>query len=656
VASLASGILSEKYNPDFQSMQHVGYVNAPFNVRPQNVEIIFDTVSQQQILSFGFMLQVSIPQMLQELMRFQQSDGVPSHPLAEKQAKPTTIMTSAPAEMNHRAVQPVAPVVMPQCASGCQITPKVASNPNPPPTWGAQPNTNAAAKSPTSCEPKDLAMMPTRNTGPAQLVMLRGPPAKQTPDSANLHQAVMKNDVVKVRELLQGFDVESLSKGWEGQSFLYSALEAGGHVDLMSMLIQAACDVNATSKDQRTPLHLALAQHATISPMAARLLISSRASLTLPDANNITPLDCVRNLAMRSNNSPSPNIRQLLHEMSKRPTVSIGVAEDEDVLGALFMPAQTDEVVFYTKTTLGVYNMISKRVSMKQKLTQLRVQSIVRSVTINPETGTLIVFLELAGASNPQNLVLLWPTGQLQGEEPLKLSVEGGRQEGDTSLPTVVCSASAKTPLILLTRICSGKVICWRVNAANSQLVSETTILAKGGPIAISGNGRWLAAVDKGQPGNEQIELWTFESSTNSVHRFPKMLLHLARRPTAMALIHQSDSQGCMLALVDEAPATSPPVPIEVLAISADGMTSSMYRVRPETHCKFVAFCHESPDYLLSTHEDGVVVLYNLPQGQLMLSHDDMRIRTASISADRTLIVTAVAECFRISKVLPATN
>jgi len=153
-------------------MQHVGYVNAPFNVRPQNVEIIFDTVSQQQILSFGFMLQVSIPQMLQELMRFQQSDGVPSHELAGKQAMPTAIMPLAPAEVNRQAVQPVAPVVMPQCASGCQITPKVASNPNPPPAWAAQLNANAVAKSPASCEPKDLAMMPTRNLGTTPPMML----------------------------------------------------------------------------------------------------------------------------------------------------------------------------------------------------------------------------------------------------------------------------------------------------------------------------------------------------------------------------------------------------------------------------------------------------------------------------------------------------
>eukprot|EP00971_Amphidinium_carterae_P286752 5693206-Amphidinium_carterae.1 len=66
-----------------------------------------------------------------------------------------------------------------------------------------------------------------------------------------------------------------------------------------------------------------------------------------------------------------------------------------------------------------------------------------------------------------------------------------------------------------------------------------------------------------------------------------------------------------------------------------------MYRVKPESPCMTLQFCLESSVFLASAHVDGVVALYNLPRGEVAVSHDDPELRSLSISADRMLVATA---------------
>jgi len=53
----------------------VGKVEAMFNVKAQGLEICFDPSTEQQMLSFKLALHVSLPQLLQQLLNFQQYDG-----------------------------------------------------------------------------------------------------------------------------------------------------------------------------------------------------------------------------------------------------------------------------------------------------------------------------------------------------------------------------------------------------------------------------------------------------------------------------------------------------------------------------------------------------------------------------------------------------
>ncbi|CAK0843542.1 unnamed protein product [Prorocentrum cordatum] len=116
------------------------------------------------------------------------------------------------------------------------------------------------------------------------------------------------------------------------------------------------------------------------------------------------------------------------------------------------------------------------------------VQSAVRSMAVNPQTGTVAVFLEVFGQGQfgshlVPSLIMIWPSGHMQeGEEPLKLSIDSGPRgvAPDALLPTLV-SSTAEAPVTLLGRVCGGKVFCWRLNVACAQVVSQTLVCESGG-------------------------------------------------------------------------------------------------------------------------------------------------------------------------------
>lgn len=357
-------------------------------------------------------------------------------------------------------------------------------------------------------------------------------------------------------------------------------------------------------------------------------------------------------VAKQSANKSYPSVRQLLDEVSSRSTVAVCVMENEQVLDARFADPLNDKVVFHTDSTIGFYSLTSRRVVQKKKLTQLKVQSLVRSLSVNPETGTLASFLEVTSAEKPakQNVILVWPTGQIQDEEPLKVRVESEADPDGSYPPAILSSTSGSHPVTLLCRILTGKVLCWRLNGACSQIVSEDTIAESSGPMAVSAAGRWIAVSEMSADGGDVVAVWTSDVAGGMPQRLhPQRTATLDRRPQCLAIIERGAGTGaCLLAVAEAIPHGTPPKPIDILTIQVDGSVAAAYRMHQESPCSMLSFGHDQGDFLLSGHADGLVIVYNLHQGKLMLSHDDEQIRSANMSADHTLIASTVGSCLRI--------
>ncbi|CAK0870573.1 unnamed protein product, partial [Prorocentrum cordatum] len=181
-----------------------------------------------------------------------------------------------------------------------------------------------------------------------------------------MFKAVSRGHASELRAALRRVgDVTVNVPGLDHGSFMQAALDvhrqrsAGGPqppqtLELVSCLLQAKCSPNAPAADGKTPLHMAIQHHASMSPIVARLLLSASADLNARDATQRTPLDYVHE---QSVDSGSPAIRQLMDEVTERPTVAVGVVEEESVLGAAFADAENDKVCFFTETSVGVFSV-----------------------------------------------------------------------------------------------------------------------------------------------------------------------------------------------------------------------------------------------------------------------------------------------------------
>merc|ERR1711972_582921 len=116
---------------------------------------------------------------------------------------------------------------------------------------------------------------------------------------------------------------------------------------------------------------------------------------------------------------------------------------------------------------------------------------------------------------------------------PLKLSMRVGRggdgqPPADATLPAFVLLSRCRGPQMLLSRSGDGQVYCWRLNDARSQLVSEEKLLTRGGLIAASASGFWIAVVNmETDAGEGQVDIWTYESTGGEFQQTPKMVLSL---------------------------------------------------------------------------------------------------------------------------------
>lgn len=623
----------------------VGPVDATFNVRTQAVDVCFDQTSQQQVLSFQFALTVSLPQLIQQCMEYQRRSGAPG---LNSGGAPGLNTGGAPG----LTPSPMANAV--DLASPAAVPPEMQR-----PMRMQQPPRSHMADRQQQQQQQQQAPQQQPQQPPPQ------PQQQQQWEGISdlnnqLVSYVRKNDTGRVRQLLaQKAEVNHRESNPSLRTPLQHALEAGGDIHMVSLLLQANSEVNIAMQNGRTVCHYAIEQYMTIPSIVVRMLICATADLTRQDARNMSPIETAKMVARNSFNSPGDpqadiQVRQLLNEVTEQPTVAVSTV-DQPVLNVVFADTVSDTIAFHTESALYLYSVKHERVVYLKKLRQLTCRSSVQHVAVNPELGTIAVCLEVTGGPTGeciQNVSIVWPNGQLTDEEPLKLTTpfsEGPRRD---TMPACFTLSRCRGPQMLVCRFSNSEVYSWRLNSARSQLVHESKLLSFGGHIATSDDGRWIAAENKDvNPDQGEVCIWCYET-LEGLPRAAKLVHTIDKRPTTLSVM-QEDTQSCQLALVEWTAPGQPLPPIEVFSISTSGACNNLYRVRLAAPCISLTFCHGMPTHLLSGHEDGLVVVCDLPAGLISLSHDGPNTRSISISSDRTLIASAEGNYFRVYKVPP---
>jgi len=305
--------------------------------------------------------------------------------------------------------------------------------------------------------------------------------------------------------------------------------------------------------------------------------------------------------------------------------------------------------VFYTESSVGLYSLNLRRVIFIKRLRQLQATSF-QHLAVNPWLGTIAVLLEIEAKREVeiiQNVCILWPNGQIQDEEPLKLSMQVGPLEGQKKsemLPaTIILSKNSQN---LVSRLCDGQVFCWQLNAARCQVVSEKKLASRGGLIAASRDGFWIAVVNQEADNGGQIDIWSYEATAGR-KQDPCLVMNLKKRPSSLAVAESSSNTSCLLALVEVSAPGLPVAPIEVFTVDLDNTVTSLYRVRQRAPCHTLSFCHGPDGLLLSGDTEGLILIHDPSQNKHSMYHDNPGIQSICISVDRTLIVTTEANYLR---------
>mmetsp|Transcript_118582 Transcript_118582/g.342886 ORF Transcript_118582/g.342886 Transcript_118582/m.342886 type:complete len:797 (-) Transcript_118582:238-2628(-) len=484
--------------------------------------------------------------------------------------------------------------------------------------------------------------------------------------------ALCADNLAQARQLLQQrADVNYVEPPPSQKSPLFHVLENGGKTAAVHFLLKARANVNAPAAQGKTPLHIAISQYMTLPPVVIRMLLCNKADLGLQDERGLTPLDCIRLISMQSQ-QPQPGftkedsdsrMRQLLNEVTERPTLDTVMVDGQQVHSALFANSQNDRIIFSTDSSIGLYSLSQKRVLYLKKLKQQQktqqVTSAVKHISVNPEVGTIAVCLDFTDTQGDQivsrqNVFIVWPAGQLQDEEPLKLSMKVDPSPHDNQLPACAMLSRIEGPrMLLLGRLVDGNVFCWHLNQARSQLESESKVANNGGLCALSDNGAWIAVVTYEPEMDMLPQLTVFsyaQESFDGRRTKPEVLARIPKNPNAMAIQNSSDG-GCYLALSESPMLDGSASPIEVSAISADGVYRNLYHLRGPSPCYSLSFCHQTTTHLWSSQTDGLVVVYDLPTGTTSMCQDNPGLVFRSISTDRTLFVSAGESYFRVFKV-----
>jgi len=487
------------------------------------------------------------------------------------------------------------------------------------------------------CLPGDLSDAPNPHSGMA------------------LIKAIRSHDISEARlSLQQRADANFVDMGPSRMTPLHHALEVGGNIDAVNLLLMARANVNAGTATQETPLHLAVQHYMTVPPLVIRMLLCNNAGLEIPDVSGVTPMSRIRTISMvpgASGNEDATNrIRQILDEVSDFPTIDIGVLDrQEKVQSAQFANLQNDKIIFNTETSIGAYNVEQKRIVFMKKLKQMTATSVIKHISVNPELGTLVVVCletleQETGPPKMQNVFIIWPNGKLQ-EEPLRLNIAVDSVPQVPSLSSCAILSRTRGPQLLLSRLVDGKLFSWHLSKTRTQLVGESQLTSKAGLVAVSDDGCWIAAAVH-MDGGCHVHVWSY-GSTSGLRLEPVVIFSTAKDPAGMAIQQGSVATG-HLAIVVKAVEGMPLPPIEILALSADGSARVTFRLKIPSPCCSLAFCHGTTTHLLSGYTDGLMVLCDLPKGTTTQCRGSPDTTGLSISADRTAICATESHCFRI--------
>ncbi|CAJ1456525.1 unnamed protein product [Effrenium voratum] len=247
-----------------------------------------------------------------------------------------------------------------------------------------------------------------------------------------LEHSVRSGDVAAVKSFIRTQQGEFLKIANRPVDNLLSlGLQSYRRLDMVKELIQGRCSANSVTEDGRSPLHWAVSEVDSISPIVTRLLLCSRADHLQRDNRQLTPVDCLKSRAARPD--VSSNVKQIMSELLEHPTQQVAVIEKERVLSACFADASCETVAFHTDSAVGFYSLRSAEVTMRKVLSKPKAKSGLRGMAVHRARGTLAVLVELTGNTPAKEMVIVWPRGQLEDEEPLQWCVQAAKPSPESA-------------------------------------------------------------------------------------------------------------------------------------------------------------------------------------------------------------------------------
>eukprot|EP00971_Amphidinium_carterae_P183728 3646986-Amphidinium_carterae.1 len=307
-------------------------------------------------------------------------------------------------------------------------------------------------------------------------------------------------------------------------------------------------------------------------PVTVRMLTTAKADLSAVDSRGASPIDMVKAAAQmafqqqsRSDEMPNMGMRrvlQMLDEVTDLPTVAIPML-DQEVRNVVFADMENDKVVWHTDSTIGLYSLRTQTMLFRKRLRpggpSRHLQSCVLCISANPMTNTIAACLEITEAQQgPQNVAIVWPNGQLQDEEPLKLNLglrpPAAALAGElTQAQLCLSRKGANSPQVLVGKLGDGQVYAWRLNASRTQLLAEVKLMNLCGLISVSDSASWIACVDK--EADEELVVLRAEHQVKQATQgqSSQRVASIKRRPTCVALSERSET-SCLLAITEGPP------------------------------------------------------------------------------------------------------
>jgi len=585
-------------------MVQEGPINVSFAAQTHSVEVTLDPQTQEQLLSFRVAVTVSLQQLIKQLIE-------PAAPVPHASSSPSSKLV-APCNVAG------APFLQPLQHPSGQGFPGVARP------------------------------MPPVSAGP---IMDEQEQQQRASLGKQLMASLQRHDMAMVRSLVQnGADVNFQEGAPYFRSPLHIAVENGAMPEEICYLLKARANVNAVMMQNKTPMHLALQQYRKISTFAINMLLSSKADSRMTDCSGISPVDLIKQCAQewaRGDGAESgPKARQLMSMVCDQPCVSFHV-EGQEIVEVHWADVKKERIVYCTKLGVGMYSMKSASVELWWEGPEHDLM--VENVSVNPECGTVAVCF--AGMHSGTTMMLFWPNGNIEYEEPVMLKMNTAMNtwnDREQSPPTVSLSRTEGT-LVAFGRLLDGKVICWTWTLTRAQIVAEKELVKCGGIFAHSDEGNCLCAFNRE---TNDIEVW----ASPAIRQNQDFILcsRLRKRPSAMSVQSCHDAYSpqptAILAIFEEAMQTN--LAIDVFRVDlGSGEHQHVNRLPINAPSFSLRFCHRSADHLFCGCSNGTWMLCDLQSCEVTYGHETPNTRSIAASFDRSLIVTAESTHFTVSQV-----